>query len=218
MSKRSKERAARNLVKPPLRRGATIPTWQGERLETTKAFIIDNIVEGRSLKSLCRRRQITTFLDKRGNPTRVETLENQDMPAVSTVLGWLDTDPAFAKMYARAMQHRADALADEIVDIADDQTLDPNARRVMFDARKWTASKLRPMKYADHLDISSEHTEHINIVVTAGASLDARLQRLAQRTTAQDNLDAQKLIDVTPKSSKQSQPEKQNGRPDPSSR
>jgi hypothetical protein len=49
----------------------------------------------------------------------------------------------------RAREDQADTLADEILDIADDSSLDPSDRRVKIDARKWIASKLKPKTYGD---------------------------------------------------------------------
>ena len=51
----------------------------------------------------------------------------------------------------RAREKQADFYADEIIGIADDESLDPNSRRIMIDARKWAASRLRPKVYGDKL-------------------------------------------------------------------
>ena len=67
--------------------------------------------------------------------------------------------PEFSEQYARAREVQADVLADEVIEIADTEP-DPNRARVMIDARKWLAGKLRPKKYGDHLKL--DHTVESN--------------------------------------------------------
>jgi hypothetical protein len=105
------------------------------------------IAEGHSLRAICR--------------------ERNDMPAMSTVFKWLNLVPAFAEQYARAREEQAEAMADEMVAIADEAevtakhqgedvvlALDATAiarNRLRVDARKWVASKLKPKKYGDRV-------------------------------------------------------------------
>lgn len=79
---------------------------------------------------------------------------------------WLadENENEFRQHYARACEQRADTHADEIIEISDDESLDPNARRIRVDARKWVASKLRPRKYGDRLDV--EHGGSINLTLS----------------------------------------------------
>lgn len=80
------------------------------------------------------------------------------MPEGRTVWKWLNTKPEFVQQYTRAKEEAADALADDIQNIAD-KTLtgeyEPQASRVAIDAYKWTASKLKPKKYGDKLDMTT---------------------------------------------------------------
>ncbi|WP_428562480.1 MAG: hypothetical protein ACP59X_21495 [Solidesulfovibrio sp. DCME] len=76
----------------------------------------------------------------------------EGMPSASTVYAWLRQYQEFAAQYARAREVQADVLADEILEIADSD-LDPNRARVMIDARKWLAGKLRPKKYGDRVEL-----------------------------------------------------------------
>ena len=86
------------------------------------------------------------------------------MPGRRTVFKWLEVHKAFQHQYARAREAQADALADEILDIADESDNDivtdgeGNERtnheaiarsRLRVDARKWLAGKLRPKVYGD---------------------------------------------------------------------
>ena len=73
----------------------------------------------------------------------------------SAVTHLADRDPDFAQRYARARQMQADALAEDVVRIADEEP-DPAKARVRTDARKWLASKVNPAKFADKQQL--EHT------------------------------------------------------------
>jgi hypothetical protein len=90
------------------------------------------------------------------------------MPHVATVYRWLQKHEEFCEMYTRAREDQADTLADQIIAIADEnpETIpvydkDGNLLEVKVDsaliafqknrieARKWTAAKLKPMKYGE---------------------------------------------------------------------
>ncbi len=88
------------------------------------------------------------------------------------MLEFIHADSSRSEMYARARQERADLLADEIVDIADEEctvvevedgvttvgisTALVNRNKLRVDARKWVASKLKPRVYGDKLELSGE--------------------------------------------------------------
>lgn len=98
--------------------------------------ICDRIAEGESLRSICR---------------------DSDMPHVQTVRRWLadDNKKDFRAQYIRAREEQADYYADVIVEEAD-KAKDRDsaaAAKVKVDARKWVASKLKPKKYGEKLDI-----------------------------------------------------------------
>jgi len=80
----------------------------------------------------------------------------RDMPCAEAIREWLNVDAAFAAQYARAREEQADHYADEIVAIADRADLKPEDKRVRVDARKWVASKLKPKKYGEKVDV--EHS------------------------------------------------------------
>lgn len=113
-------------------------------------------------------------------------LTSKKMPAMSTVMRWLREDDKsdFQEQYAHAREAGADALADDIQDIADKvlkKTYDPHSARVAMDGKKWIASKLKPKVYGDKLDVTSGN-EKLNRGMT-DAELDAILAR-EQRTAA----------------------------------
>lgn len=96
--------------------------------------------------------------------------------SVITVLCWLSEGHRnykedFAKIYARAKEMQAEMLADEILQIADDGSNDTYTdeegrektdhdviarSRLRVDSRKWIASKLKPKKYGDKMDVTSD--------------------------------------------------------------
>ena len=103
-----------------------------------------------------------------------------EMPALSTVFLWIGKHPEFSDQYTRARESQADALFEDILEIADDARNDWMERRgeegagwvvngehlqrsrLRIDARKWMAGKLRPKKYGDKTQIEGpgENGEH----------------------------------------------------------
>lgn len=114
------------------------------------SIICERIADGESLRSIC---------------------DGEDMPAKSSVFKWLGEHKEFSDQYARARETQADAIFDEILDIADDGSNDWMQKRsadgsnvgwtengealrrsvLRVDARKWMAGKLRPKKYGEKL-------------------------------------------------------------------
>ncbi len=72
-------------------------------------------------------------------------------PAASTVLLWKDSAPELAECYARAKEERGEFHGNQVLTKAMDETIEPNSRKIMVDALKWTASKLYPRVYGDKL-------------------------------------------------------------------
>jgi hypothetical protein len=137
-------------------------------------YICESIADGKSLREICKA---------------------DDMPSRATVFKWLNDIKGFSDQYARAREEQAETLADEIVGIADeectmikkskhtnsseDDDSEENEIEVVFDsaavarnrlrmeARKWVASKLKPKKYGDKVELNGpgENGEHISKVV-----------------------------------------------------
>lgn len=97
---------------------------------------------------------------------------------------WLAKDNNLVDQYTRATEVRADAIFEEMFDIADDGTndwvekfdkegnshYDLNGEHVQrsklrIDARKWALSKMMPKKYGDKIDVTSDN-EKIQAQVT----------------------------------------------------
>ena len=112
------------------------------------AAICERITEGQSLRTIC---------------------ADDDMPAKSTVLLWLQKHKEFSDQYARACEARTDAHAEEIIAIADDGANDWMQKhhgddvrwvengeairrsQLRIDARKWLMGKHAPKKYGDKI-------------------------------------------------------------------
>ena len=132
------------------------PKPRGRESTFTQAIadtICDRISNGESLTSIC---------------------VSPGMPTKPTVLRWLKERPDLQTQYALAREAQADALADEILHIANTPQMGEKRkrlpggkvevttgdmiehRRLQIDARKWLAGKLRPKKYGDKLEHSGQ--------------------------------------------------------------
>jgi hypothetical protein len=85
----------------------------------------------------------------------------------SSVFGWIQKNREFAARYAEAKQIALERMAEEVLDISDDDSRDldddgaPNhaavqRARLMVDSRKWLLAKLAPKKYGDRLELAGE--------------------------------------------------------------
>ena len=91
------------------------------------------------------------------------------MPAMSTIMKWLNQKLQFAEQYAKACEADADLAFDELVDLADKATAkNVQAVKLAIDTRKWVLSKRLPKKYGDRmgLELSGKDGEGIDFRVT----------------------------------------------------
>lgn len=93
--------------------------------------------------------------------------KGKDMPCERTIFRWLRENDEFCRNYMRAKQEQADTYADQIVEIADEDVIRQEGEsagvavqrnRLRVDARKWVASKLKPKKYGDKLNLKHDGT------------------------------------------------------------
>ena len=124
--------------------------------------------------------------------------EDSKLPTARTLFRWLRTNDEFCQQYTRAKQESADALTDEMLDIADNAVNDWMERkgkdaegyelngehvqrsRLRIDTRKWLASKLKPKKYGDKLHIDNKHrgvVSHRDVTEMSEEELQAELDR-----------------------------------------
>lgn len=108
--------------------------------------------------------------------------EVQGFPCVRTIYTWLRENETFAAEYTRAKSDQTDLLIDDLLLIADDSEGDDTSStavqrsKLRCDVRKFIASKLKPQKYGDRLDISGtiDHQHSVKALfdsVTHQASL-----------------------------------------------
>lgn len=133
--------------------------------------ICDRLADGESLRAIC---------------------AAENMPNRSTVFRWLRSYPEFAALYAIAREAQADAYADDVVALADEQiigeivttkdvvvgkgdaaTIEPvverktadavDRSRLMVDSRKWAAARMSPRKYGNRLEHVGDPDRPIHI-------------------------------------------------------
>lgn len=129
--------------------------------------------EGQSLRAICR---------------------EDCMPDKATVLRWIARHPEFRDQYALAKEQAAEALAEELFDIADDgandwmEQLDGEGEvvgyklngehvqrsKLRIDTRKWYLSKIMPKKYGDRI----QHDQRITFTDLSDDELDSKIQEL----------------------------------------
>lgn len=96
------------------------------------------------------------------------------------------TDPKLSSLYTHAQESRSEIFADEIIDIADNEDDQLRARN-RIDARKWYASKVKPSKFGDRLDVNVLHVD-----------INAALNEAKRRTlpvSDQQNVEDAQLIE-----------------------
>lgn len=131
--------------------------------------------EGESLRSVCR---------------------DDGMPSKQAVLRWLAKHESFRAQYVRAKEQGAEALAEEMFDIADDGANDwmertnsdgdnigwqlngEHVRRsqLRIDTRKWYLSKIMPKKYGEK--IQTEHSGRVAFTDMTDDELQRRIEAL----------------------------------------
>lgn len=127
----------------------------------TKARVLERIAAGESVRQICR---------------------DEGMPSWTAIARWLKEDASFREQYVRAKEDGAEAMADDILEIADNASNDwmerndkdnpgwvfngEAARRsqIRIDARKWLLAKTQPKKYGDRLDVDANVTCKVDLL------------------------------------------------------
>ena len=120
--------------------------------------------------------------------------KEEDMPAPTTIYVWLRQHKEFSEQYAQACEERTEAMAEDILDIADDGTNDYmmitkgdqefevvnnevlQRSRLRIDTRKWLMSKVKPRKFGDKLDVTSDG-KPLPTPIYGGRSNDSTIKR-----------------------------------------
>ena len=121
--------------------------------DETAEIICRRLAEGESLKHIC---------------------DDEEMPSRPTVYKWLNDRPEFLNNYTRAREEQADYYFEQVLEIADNEDLKPDDKRVRVDARKWVTGKLRPKKYGDRSTVDM----NMNYNELSTEELEARLAKL----------------------------------------
>lgn len=82
----------------------------------------------------------------------------------------ISSDRELALAYVRAQEIRADLLADQIIDIADDDERDPHRARNQIQARQWIASKHHSKRYGDRIDLNVTQTIDVSATLSEARS------------------------------------------------
>lgn len=108
-------------------------------------------------------------------------------PTRETFYKWLRENKEFADNYERAVIARADLLAEQIIEIADDMENDfaenktedgktyaaNNARiaraKLQIDARKWATARMSPKKYGNNIkaELDNNHSGEIQVNIAS---------------------------------------------------
>lgn len=102
--------------------------------------ICSRIIDGESLRKIC---------------------SDDHMPSKATIFNWLAKNDSFLDQYTRAKSDQADTMEDDMLAISDSVGADAAEvakARLQIETRKWIASKLKPKKYGDKLDLNHSGT------------------------------------------------------------
>ena len=100
----------------------------------------------------------------------------------------LQKDKSAAIAYSRAVEIKADLMADEVVHLADGDG-DPAKVRNQMAARQWLASKLYAKRYGDRIDLNVTQTLDI------GSTLAEARSRLLRPVSDQQTIEDAQVID-----------------------
>lgn len=117
-----------------------------------------------------------------------QIVQRPEMPSHDTLYKWLDSYPAFAEAYARAIKIRAEHRFDKIDAIIEEVRsgkLDWQVGRLQIDTMKWQAGKENSRKFGDR--ITQEVTG------ANGGPVSSQVQIVFV-----DASSANKMIDITP--------------------
>lgn len=105
--------------------------------------------------------------------------DDRDMPSRTAVLQACAANEEFAASIARARELQQDAIADEIVDMADMATVeDHQVVKLRIWARQWRAAKLHPKKYGERVQTDSNVSVTGDLTMRLSAMSDDELARI----------------------------------------
>ncbi len=132
-------------------------------------LICERLANGESMRSVCR---------------------DESTPAMTTIFRWLRENELFKQQYDIAVEERTEAMAEDILDIADNGTndwMEQNGEgndgyrlngealqrsRLRVDTRKWHMSKMKPKKYGDKIQQEITAPEAVIFNMSFGSKKD----------------------------------------------
>ena len=100
--------------------------------------------------------QIDTVLDRLSKGDNLlKACERAEIESPTRWYGLLSSDSALADTYARAREASWQVLGEQFLALADDESIEPNSRRIRVDARKWILSKVLPKQYGDRITVDA---------------------------------------------------------------
>ena len=129
--------------------------------------ICERLSQGQSLRTICR---------------------DDDVPSIATIFNWFRSQPGFLEQYARAKEESADAMAEDILEIADNEVEQPlivdglplqvdgklvmikdnvsvNHARLRVDTRKWLMAKMKPKKYGERMELAGDEKSPLQVII-----------------------------------------------------
>ncbi|MEJ0093802.1 MAG: hypothetical protein WDN46_10265 [Methylocella sp.] len=138
--KPSPSKKARSKALPAKAKAVSAAGRPSTYSEAIVEHICAELINGRSLRQIC--------IDE-GMPVR-----------------WLERYDDFAAKYARARELQADFMDDKILELADNCTAaTARADRVKLAAYQWRASKLKPKKYGDKVELEHGCTVGVKFII-----------------------------------------------------
>ena len=127
-----------------------------ETIAHQKTQIIERMCEGESLRSICK---------------------TAGFPTSGAVFHWIDADTDFARQYAHAREAQADALFDDLAEIAQaaltsESAVEVAARKLIIETTKWRISKIVPKRYGDKLELAGDSKNPLSITVIERRIID----------------------------------------------
>ncbi len=151
------------------------------------------ICEGKSLRSWCR----------------------QTGRAAMTVYRWIEQEASFREQYARAHEDRADTMAEDIIEIADevagtDSIAAVQAAKLRIETRKWIAAKVRPSKWGEKQLIETSGSVTFNLGIAPRqvdpVTIDAEAIQISGLQLPQTECESVSQLDEAPRPPAQGHP------------
>jgi hypothetical protein len=124
--------------------------WRSKYTPDVAERICDEVASGRTLERIA--------------------IEEPWAPSERQMRYWLNEHADFAAGYQAAVHMRAEKLAQNVLDVADDLTIDPEDRKIMITARQWLAGKLNSRMWGERKIVDQNVTATVRNVTQVDVS------------------------------------------------